>query len=230
MTRPGSERKWTCPGVYPGKPKVRPSRPGAGWVLVMPGTGEGALLSLQAQDQAKQRQQGLRRALGGGGKPRGPCVPGWCVKGARFKFRMHNSMPDNLEDGIPCRSQVTHAGRAAALAAASQRAWPSLLPETTPQPARSRGQLLGDHPTASEEPRTASRRRPAGNGGHHVTTCKGLDPPNHRRNLLPPRLSFQTQPSLLPPDCEAAEVCCFRLVVGLRCSKCWPHHTEDLLS
>ncbi|MXQ97932.1 hypothetical protein E5288_WYG003984 [Bos mutus] len=118
---------------------------------------------------------------------------------------MHNSTPDNPEDGIPCRSQVTRAGRTARLAAASQRAWPSLLPETTPQPARSRGQLPGDHPTASEEPKTASRRRPAGNGGPHVTTCKGLDPPNHWRNLLPPQLSLQTQPSLLPPDCETAE-------------------------
>ena len=195
----------------------------------MPCTGGRGLLSPRAQDQAKQSQQGLRRALGGGGKLRGTCVPGWCVKGTRFKFRMRNSTPDNPEDGIPCRSQVTRAGQTAPLAAASQRAWPSLLPETTPQPARSRGQLPGDHPTASEELKTASRRRPAGNRCPHVTTCKGLDPPNHWRNLLPPQLSLQTQPSLLPPDCETAEVRCFLLVVGLRCSKCWPHRTEDLL-
>lgn len=59
-----------------------------------------------------------------------------------------------------------------------------------------------------------------------MTTCKGLDPPNHQRNLL----SLQTQPSLPPtPNCEMAEVCRFLLVVGLRCSKLWPHCTEDLL-
>lgn len=62
-----------------------------------------------------------------------------------------------------------------------------------------------DHPTASEEPGTASRRRPAGNGGPRVTACKGLYPPNHQRNWL----SLQTQPSLPPtpavrwPSCAA---------------------------
>lgn len=63
-----------CPGLYPGKPKVRPSRSGAGWV---PCTGGQGLLSPQAQDQAKQSRQGLRRALRGGGKLPGPCP--WLV-------------------------------------------------------------------------------------------------------------------------------------------------------